>query len=634
MPSRSAALNPAQDQVQQSMTFNVQRDAPDLRDVAYRPSLRPLPRTVFPKEKLLRVVRRKQGAEGSCTGQALATVIDFLRTRSEPPPPDAVAQASARMIVELARTIDRQGTRPPADTGGPTSLRSALKAFYHHGVCLDAHWPYVDGEAGCGIHDLSPERLREARKLALGAYFRVQPVLNDFHAAINEVGALYAAAAIHEGWFSDAVSSAGGCIEPGTTYQGGHAFAIVGYDQEGFLVLNSWGEDWGGFGGIKGLGHWRYEDWALSILDAWVVHLAVPTPDAFEYSLGLQGIHAGMDTLVSASSTPRSQILGHYLHLDDGDHVSGGPYSSSHAMLEATVGLLEGQAQAGLRKYDHVLLWFAGSNEGTRDAVADIARLKPVWMGQRVYPITVLWCSDFVESVVDVLHAVFTASLQQVGRPGPDLDRVIEARVHGPGRAFLRDVKRSSARAAAGPLRAAMASLGRLTNEYRLHIATEGVGAILLADLAVPVHGAGPALPRLSSVTLLAPTLVDTRFKDLVRQLRRMKCPAPAVATADAASEKQMRVGPYRGSILRLVDHAFEEGPGPDRIVGLLNVAELVKVGFSRRDGPEFHTLAVDDVQEPQLRHLTRGRNAIKLVAARMGLQVPDLSAPRTARAL
>ena len=34
---------------------------------------------------------------------------------------------------------------------------------------------------------------------------------------------------------------------------GGHAFAIVGYDQDGFIVLNSWGRNWGGYQGRSGM---------------------------------------------------------------------------------------------------------------------------------------------------------------------------------------------------------------------------------------------------------------------------------------------------------------------------------------------------------------------------------------------
>ncbi len=52
--------------------------------------------------------------------------------------------------------------------------------------------------------------------------------------------------------------------------EGAHAFAIVGYDAEGFWVMNSWGRGWG----AEGFGHWSYEDWRKHVLDAWVLRLA------------------------------------------------------------------------------------------------------------------------------------------------------------------------------------------------------------------------------------------------------------------------------------------------------------------------------------------------------------------------
>ena len=53
---------------------------------------------------------------------------------------------------------------------------------------------------------------------------------------------------------------------------GGHAFAIVGYNEVGFLVQNSWGPDWGN-GGFATL---PYDDWFDSVYDAWVARPGVP----------------------------------------------------------------------------------------------------------------------------------------------------------------------------------------------------------------------------------------------------------------------------------------------------------------------------------------------------------------------
>lgn len=67
------------------------------------------------------------------------------------------------------------------------------------------------------------------------------------HAALAEVGILYATATVHSGWV----------IPLETTPLGGHAFAIVAYDTQGFWIQNSWGPDWG----LRGLAHISYDDW-------------------------------------------------------------------------------------------------------------------------------------------------------------------------------------------------------------------------------------------------------------------------------------------------------------------------------------------------------------------------------------
>ena len=45
---------------------------------------------------------------------------------------------------------------------------------------------------------------------------------------------------------------------------GGHAVACVGYDEDGFIIQNSWGSDWG-FGGMTKL---LYEDMRY-VIEAW-----------------------------------------------------------------------------------------------------------------------------------------------------------------------------------------------------------------------------------------------------------------------------------------------------------------------------------------------------------------------------
>ena len=175
-----------------------------------------------------------QGEEGACTGFGLAAVVNLQRRRKYGP---GIASVSPRMFYEMARRFDEWTGE---DYDG-SSIRGALRGFFNNGVCLEEDWPCHAADAGV----LTLDRARAARSVVLGAYYRVQPSIADMHAAIHEAGAVYASARVHDGWFEPV----DGRIAPHPpSPQGGHAFAIVGYDAEGFWVQNSWGPGRAGSG--------------------------------------------------------------------------------------------------------------------------------------------------------------------------------------------------------------------------------------------------------------------------------------------------------------------------------------------------------------------------------------------------
>lgn len=90
-------------------------------------------------------------------------------------------------------------------------------------------------------------------------------------AAIREVGAIYVSARVHRGWFLRK-SSALPTIRLRPSITGGHAFAMVGYTPDGFIVQNSWAHDWG----FNGFAIVTYPDWIQHGTDAWVAVLGAP----------------------------------------------------------------------------------------------------------------------------------------------------------------------------------------------------------------------------------------------------------------------------------------------------------------------------------------------------------------------
>ena len=53
---------------------------------------------------------------------------------------------------------------------------------------------------------------------------------------------------------------------------GGHAFAIVAYDERGLWIQNSWGTAWG----LDGFACLTYDDWLENGTDVWVARLGAP----------------------------------------------------------------------------------------------------------------------------------------------------------------------------------------------------------------------------------------------------------------------------------------------------------------------------------------------------------------------
>ena len=622
----------------------VARDRPDLRDLNYAPSLRALSRRLDPPPYLIAALRNRRrfarvvrnqllaGEKGrsSCTAQALASVVDILRVADGAGDLRILddVRASAEMLYAEGRLIEAAelGQSQPAE--GLNSLRSAIKAYYHNGVCTEDEWRKAKGARSEGGHAVAVAKA--ARNITLGAYYRVRPRLNDYHTALNDVGAIFAAAEIHAGWDIDAVRGNGGRINiAGATggIVGNHAFVIVGYDEDGFLVLNSWGAEWGGFRpralssgpGWPGIGHWSYQDWAERVIDGWVLRLGVPTSNAFEYTLGEQGLGAFVSAAIRSGSTPRYELIGHYVHLDDGAFVRTGAFPSDRASIEATVALLNDRRKpvksrkAGgdqKRVYDKVLLWIAGGNEMTKDAITDAVVAKPYWVSQNVYPITVLWCSDFIEQTIVVLDRLFDAALEKTGKPGPDLDRRIEIEARGIGRAFWRDIKRSArsaaspalGRSAPGGMHETFAALMELDPRIELHVVAEGAGAILLAECfgSAAAEKAGPSaakalMARIATLTLLAPActtaVLEESLLDWCKETKRKIL----LLTPSATASRRMVTGLYGGSIIDLVQRSFEEEePGDTKLLPPKAARILGTAAATAQAGKDHAALRVD----------------------------------------
>lgn len=562
------------------------RDPSDVRDLVYRPTLGLLPERFLcaamdpgnaQYRKNLRI--RQQGSQPVCVGESLAALVDIQRIETYRKDGDLqgaqakVTPASGAMLYAMA--LDVESAERGRQATSIHSLRSGLKGFYNTGVCAETTWDKRPLNAlGDNVESASVEAMKEARNVTLGAYYRVMSVINDYHAALAEAGALYVSAQLHDGWEApqNGVISA---LSKTMRVGGGHAFVIVGYERRGFLVLNSWGADWGGYtdaasGSLPGIALWTYEDWASHVIDAWVLRLAVPTPEAFHFTTGPQGTarFGGDQGQVAAPSVRRLAVLGHYIHLDDGHHVTSGSYPGSRQSLKTTLAYLKSPAKSGV---SDIRLTFHGDITPTEEVMVRIARSDPEDKDAGVHGLALLWVNGLLSGSAEALKPLFDAALAIAQGDRDDADRRIERVARPVGRALWRDVKRAAA-TAAEPQGDATHALGEIvqlckSTGKRLHIVTEGAGILLLAALLRdgPDRSARDiALSEvLASATFVAPLVIAKEFNPTVgRFLEVWGGQSQRRATifhADALFDERLSVGTYSRSWTDLVYRAFEE---------------------------------------------------------------------------
>ena len=388
-------------------TANAQPDPFDERDLDYRPRLQPLPPELDQRiESGPRYVMRQAGS--SCTGHALAAVINTGLSRGagrdahgRPATPPHV---SPYMLYHLARRYDEFAGEDDAGS----SLRGALKGWFNHGVLPEDRWPSLAMDP---VPDLDDDELLElARRWPLGAFYRVNCYrLDDMQSAITELHATCVSAVIHDGWLEPRIMRHNGremhliARRVDAKQLGGHAFALVGYNEVGFLVQNSWGTDWGK-GGFATL---PYEDWLDSAYDAWVTRPGVPnTPFA---SGRTRTAAATGGELVTAPAPDLKRLARYVVNLgNDGLLSTTGSFVSTPAQIDRAFAHMERWhdqwlSEDGAARERHVLLYAHGGLNAEDQGLQSAQRNVNWWLNNHIYPLFFAWQSGLAETFMDQL---------------------------------------------------------------------------------------------------------------------------------------------------------------------------------------------------------------------------------------
>lgn len=544
-------------------------DRLDFRDLVYRAPLRSLP-AVFPdnadmKRFLPSYVKAglilNQGTEGACTGFGLACVANYLlwRRHLESGARSALASVSPRMFYELAKHYDEW---PGQDYDG-SSCRGALKGWHKHGVCTTDLWPFpLDAQGGPIFVRPKDGWSQDATRRPLGVYYRVSKLsVVDLQAAISEIGAIYCSGTAHDGWdglLNDKPLPAprshadlpviGPMVDP--KQSGGHAFALVGYNERGFIVQNSWGLRWG----ASGFGVLPYEDWVTNASDAWAVALGVaqdlsdgkrsgrggggkaarPAAEvsSFRVSMGRSMGSLGRTSRVTDNPPDDPWPLDHvFLHKPYQPLRTDAAYT--HTLLSGNEGQLmvtdftrqrgdrEGMARelllerplqwakAGKHKTLKLALYAHGGLNSESDAIQRNRVLAPYFLANGIYPVFLTWktgpgetvgnmVEDWVRRILGITEERSGGWLQDLGEAK---DRAVEAAARTLGRGLWSEMRENAAGAglpghaltlAAEQLRALRTQAAKAGITLEIHLMGHSAGSILLGHLFDQLGGAQP----------------------------------------------------------------------------------------------------------------------------------------------
>jgi hypothetical protein len=561
----------------QPRIFNVRPDSVDLRDWEYQPPVTVAPRDLrYPAD--VRPIQ-DQGQTSACTGYALAVVIEYLLVRAG----RHVEPVSPHMLYSMARRYDEwtdDEGEEDEDTG--SSLRGALKGWLRHGAASARLWP----------RPAMPEPAREAAddwwtdaiKRPLGAYYRIDPrSLRDMHVAIDQVGALYASAFTHAGW-EDLLGDTE-VPRPEDARElpvirrlrgnpdGGHAFAIVGYTPDGFIVHNSWGPAWGK-GGLAVL---RYSDWLENAMDCWVAQLGVVTAEheAIAEATSLRTDARGRSPVVSSNPILAAHELSPFIiNMENNGRLSQrGQFRTQPSDLDALlrIHLAEACRKWALKPTQSVdIAIYAHGGLNDEAAAAESARLwVPALYSQRIFPVFLMWETGALKTFSNILEDKLGADQTRAAGPMEKLKEWWNQRVEGIarplGRPLWREMKENAKRISTNPQSGVRQLLDIYRNKakdyglpkLRVHLVGHSAGAILHSHLGPTLAGQGLDL---RSVSLIAPAVrVDTFDQTLGKLVQRTGTKVLIAHLSDAAERADPTCKPYGHSLLYLVSRAFED---------------------------------------------------------------------------
>jgi len=591
-------------------------DRLDLRDRLYLPPVAVVPGVILIPKTSIPVL--DQGQTNACTGFALASVVYQLQRSAKRKRMDCCV--SPFMLYSMARRYDEFPGDPNADTG--SSLRGAMKAWYKHGACSDRLWT-SEAMPKAQVTKSSDDWWLDAVQRPLGAYYRVDTrSVTDMHVALNEIGILYASAVCHSGWdegFANTSHTKGEYWmiprRKASISDGGHAFAIVGYNQDGYIIQNSWGTGWG----TKGRAVLPYEDWLDNAMDCWVAQLGVVTDLHLEIARSTTlRVDAGKVQLASEPSLRTREISPFIINMENNGRLSNtGDFRTQESDITALVTHHLGKARTawGLSKNEPVdIAIYAHGGLTSEDTAGETAaKWIPALYEHNIFPIFLMWETDLWSTIKGRLADVLAGQQRPTGGLFDGVknwwNERLEKLLAKPGTAIWSEMKQNadaiSNTSESGGMKlynaCQQSPYFAELSKVRLHLVGHSAGAILHSHVVDRLGGQGWTF---ESVNFMAPAVRVDLFEETV---------VPAIKNgtvkrfnqfhlSDDMEQKDPTCKPilgYSRSLLYLVSQALEHG----RSTPILGMEKYFNDTIASKNLPNVYTWAAPGRESKSTTH-------------------------------
>lgn len=554
---------------------NVVPDALDLRDRPYMPSVMMIPAEVLSPAVNIPVLNQRNSS--ACTGFALASVIFHLQVKAKREKTQQVV--SPYMLYSMARRYDEFPGDSSKDTG--SSLRGAMKGWYKYGACAAKLWKSEAMPEPTG-DDPGGDWWFDAVKRPLGAYYRVDHrSVTDMQVALNEIGVLYASAVVHSGWMEGIRAHQDPKVDFWVIPQrkilpsdGAHAFAIVGYNSNGFIVHNSWDTDWG----TNGRAVLTYQDWVDNAMDCWVAQLGVTTQLHIEIASAttLRTNQQGRVQLASDQTLRNREIGPYIIDMENNGKLSNtGDFRTQDTDVTYLLNDQLGKARDtwGLKASDpvDVAIYAHGGLTSEDDAANTAAKWIPAMYNKQIFPVFLMWETDLMSTLKDIWADIQSKQPRTTGGP---LDSVknwwnerLEKLLNVPGSKVWGEMKQNADAISSAPDCGGIKLYNtskdspwfKDQSKVRLHLIGHSAGAIVHSYIVNRLKW------NFETVNFMAPAVRADTFKaNVVPAIKSGKVKVyNQFELTDAMELKDPTCKPilgYSRSLLYLVSQSFEKG--------------------------------------------------------------------------